>query len=103
MWALPARSMPGSEMLFVENTRIRGTKVSPGVRGSVATGAVIGCELLVGSSERAAGREVGGVASRPGSGLLAADDEDAVVAVGGHGPEELVAHLGGTGPDVGLR
>ncbi len=45
MCALPARSMPGSEMLFVENTRIRGTWVSPAARGSVATGAVIGIGL----------------------------------------------------------
>ena len=35
MWALPARSMPGSEMLFVEKTRIR-CGVSP----------VCPCELI---------------------------------------------------------
>ena len=47
MWALPARSMPGSEMLFVENTRIRGTKRAR-CCGSVATGAVMDAGLLRG-------------------------------------------------------
>ena len=31
MCELPARSMPGSEMLFVEKTRIRGTNVFVGI------------------------------------------------------------------------
>jgi hypothetical protein len=42
MWELPARSMPGSEMLFVEKTRILGTNsgfdpgASDGGAGAVA-------------------------------------------------------------------
>ena len=84
MCELPARSIPGSEMLCVENTRIRGTNVAAGGGASIVAVAFIGRQL------RSAGR------------LLAADHEDAVVAVGGDGAEELVADLGRPGADVGL-
>ena len=54
MCALPARSMPGSEMLFVEKTRIRGSNGVGGAVGSVATGAVMGHVLRVLAARRGA-------------------------------------------------
>src|SRR5664280_1228101 len=46
MCELPARSMPGSEMLFVEKTRIRGTKAGASSRASPATDTDMGRSLL---------------------------------------------------------
>src|SRR5664280_945927 len=46
MCELPARSMPGSEMLFVEKTRIRGTKAGASSGASPATDTDMGRSLL---------------------------------------------------------
>src|SRR5665811_1173177 len=46
MCELPARSMPGSEMLFVEKTRIRGAKAGASTWASPATDTVMGWSLL---------------------------------------------------------
>src|SRR5450759_1518951 len=77
MCELPARSMPGSEMLFVEKTRIRGTKAGASTWASPATDAVMGRRLL-------------------------ATHEDALVAVGDEHAEERMADLCGPRPDVAL-
>ncbi len=46
MWALPARSIPGSEMLLVEKTRMRGTKVrSASIGLSGASVVIAGCSF----------------------------------------------------------
>ena len=45
MCELPARSMPGSEMLFVEKTRIRGMKVPAGSWGFTGASVVIAPSL----------------------------------------------------------
>src|SRR5450759_4573292 len=46
MCELPARSMPGSEMLFVEKTRIRGTKAGASSRAPPAADTDMGRSLL---------------------------------------------------------
>src|SRR5512147_1430213 len=100
MWALPARSIPGSEMLCVEKTRIRGTNVDPSDGGAMAMGAVIGSRLL--NPPSLAGAASGGPRGLASWDLLPASDEDSVVAVGAQRAEELVANLAGPGGDVGL-
>src|SRR5512146_1310479 len=93
MWELPARSMPGSEIVFVENTRMRGTRLAPAAGASIV--------VIVPASWTAGGVVPPCPPSR--SVLPAAPDEDPVVAVGLGIAEELVADLRRPRGDVGLR
>src|SRR5665811_2041084 len=107
MCELPARSMPGSEMLFVEKTRIRGTKAGASTWASPATDAVMGRRLLAPTGTVpmpffASRRGPGQAAPRASTTLSAvmASSSDSVM-VAGMVPFSLVDEAVGRGGDLG--